>query len=93
MTATGIQLLTAVVMGAGVGLFHFGGLWLTTRNLQCFRQPGLWLIVSFLLRTAVSILCFYLVMAGDWKRLLAALAGFTLIRLLIVRGKSGAPAV
>jgi F1F0 ATPase subunit 2 len=36
-------------------------------------------------RTAVALLGFYAVFRGDWRRLVACLAGFVLARILVTR--------
>lgn len=73
------------VAGAGLGFFYFGGLWLTVRQLAKTEQPILWMGLSFLGRLGLTLFGFYLVADGHWERLLAAIAGFFLARLLLVR--------
>jgi F1F0 ATPase subunit 2 len=76
-----------LVFGAGVvlGLFYFGGLWLTVRQIPLAGRPGLLSFVSFVVRTAATLLGFYVVMGGRWERLLIALAGFLAFRTVAVR--------
>jgi len=81
-----ILLLPAMLCaGAIVGLFYFGGLWLTLNKLTGSRQWGLWLGVSFLVRSTMAVAAFWLLAAGDWRRILALAAGFTLVRFLRVK--------
>ncbi len=82
------QLLTlflALAAGLVLGLFYFGGLWLTVQRLPQTRHPGLLAFLSLTIRLGVTLVAFYLVMAGRWERLLVCLAGFLLARFLLVR--------
>jgi F1F0 ATPase subunit 2 len=80
-----IPLFLAFVAGIVVGLFYFGGLWLTVQRLPQTRRPAVLSLVSLFIRLGLTLAVFYLVMAGRWERLLACLAGFLLMRLLLVR--------
>jgi F1F0 ATPase subunit 2 len=40
---------------------------------------------SLLLRMAVAVIVFYLVSDGEWRKLVACLAGFTLARIAVTR--------
>ena len=41
-------------------------------------------MASFVVRTAVVVVGFYFVMDGRWERMLACLAGFIMVRLILV---------
>jgi F1F0 ATPase subunit 2 len=80
--------LILVLMGvAGVllGVFFFGGLWYTVRRGLGSKRPGLWFLVSLLLRTGVVVAGFYFISDGGWKGLLACLVGFVVGRLVVTR--------
>ena len=78
-------LLLAVVVGLALGFVYFGGLWLTVQHLPQSRRPAVLSLVSLMIRLGLTLAVFYLVMAGRWERLLACLAGFLLMRLVLVR--------
>lgn len=78
-------LLLPLLAGMVLGIFFFGGLWWTVRKGMTATNPALWFVGSFLLRTGVVLGGFYAVGASDWQRLLAALAGFVLARMLLTR--------
>lgn len=79
-----ITLVLAWAAGAGLGLFYFGGLWLTVRRLPDSRVPALLFLGSFAGRLAVTLLGFYLVMDGRWERMLICLVGFLMARQLLI---------
>jgi F1F0 ATPase subunit 2 len=80
-----ISLFLAFVVGIAVGLFYFGGLWVTVRRLSRSRHPGLLMLISLIVRFGVTLGAFYLVMAGRWERLLVCVAGFLVVRIVLVR--------
>lgn len=79
-----IPLVLAWTAGMGLGLFYFGGLWLTLRRLPTCRWPALLLLGSYVGRTFAALVGFYLVMGGRWERVLACLVGFIMARFLLV---------
>lgn len=83
MTHPAVSLLLACAAGMGLGLFYFGLLWLTVRELPTCGRPALLFMVSFAGRTALALVGFYLVMAWHWERMLACLAGFVAMRQFV----------
>ena len=77
--------LVALTAGALLGSFFFGGLWWTTRRAIVSTRPGLIVFASLVLRMGLTMAGFYLVADSRWERLLAALLGFMLARLAMVR--------
>ena len=71
--------------GVLLGAFIFGGLWWTIRIGPPSEWSGLVFAGSLLLRLAVSVTGFYLVSHGDWRKLVACLAGFLLARIAVTR--------
>lgn len=84
MTET-MQLALAVGAGAVLGVLFFGGLWWTVRKGLASPYPARWFLGSLLLRTGLVLGGFYLVADGDWRRLVACVAGFTVARLVVTR--------
>jgi len=79
-----LHLVWAGFAGIGLGLFYFGGLWLTIRALPTNRRPMLLIAGSYIGRTAVVLAGFYFVMGGRGERILACLVGFMLVRFVLV---------
>jgi len=80
-----LGLFGTLLVGALLGAFFFGGLWWTIQMGPPSEWSGLVFSASFLLRIAVAITGFYLVSRGDWRRLVACLAGFLLARITVTR--------
>ncbi|MCK4487566.1 MAG: ATP synthase subunit I [Desulfobacterales bacterium] len=80
-----LPLMLALTAGMGLGIFYFGGLWLTVRRLPTARRPAFLSLLSFFGRLGVVLFGFYLVMGSHWERLLVCLFGFLAIRIILVR--------
>ncbi|MEA2116488.1 MAG: ATP synthase subunit I [Thermodesulfobacteriota bacterium] len=72
--------------GVGLGLIYFLGLWATIRQLAQRQHTGLWMMTSLVLRLGLVLTGFYFLMGtAGWQGLLAALLGFSLVRLILTR--------
>lgn len=80
-----LPLILALAAGIGLGVFYFGGLWLTVRRLPTAQRPALLSLLSFFARLGVVLFGFYFVMDGRWVRLLVCLLGFLGARVILVR--------
>ncbi len=78
-----LLLVLAGLAGLLLGAIFFGGLWWTVRKGLTAAQPALWFLGSTLLRMGIALAGFYFVGRGDWKRLLACLAGFVVARFAV----------
>lgn len=85
-----LDLLTDAVLGGLLGLFYFGGLWLTVRNLEQLRRPVLVTLGSFLVRSIV-VGGFYLMLDDGWQGVALGLVGFLIARMILVRVWGPAP--
>lgn len=79
-----------LAFGGGVGLsvLYFGGLWMTVRRVVAGAWPKLALLGSFVVRSGLVLLGFYLVilwMGERWELLVACLLGFIVGRTILVR--------
>lgn len=86
------SLLVAAVLGLILGGLYFYGLWFTVRHLAQLSRPGLWLLASWIVRVGLLMAGVYLIAGGDWRRLVAALAGILLARILLTRRLRNVPA-
>ena len=75
----------ALAAGAAVGVFHFGGLWLTVRMVMTSNRPMLLTFGSFVVRAVVAVAVMVWIARMHWQLLLAAMAGFLLVRVVMTR--------
>jgi F1F0 ATPase subunit 2 len=85
-----VVLAGVLAFGGGVGLsvLYFGGLWLTVRRVVAGAWPKLALLGSFVVRSGLVLLGFYLVilwMGERWELLAVCLLGFIAGRTILVR--------
>ena len=71
--------------GALLGAFYFNSLWNTVKKVTDEGKQGMFLLTGYFLRTGVVLAGFYIIMSGRWERVVAALAGFILIREIMKR--------
>ena len=71
--------------GMLLGLFFFEGLWWTVQRCTSARSPLLLFLASFLVRMAVLLAGFYLLLMQGVPHLFLALAGFLAARFWRIR--------
>jgi F1F0 ATPase subunit 2 len=76
-------LIFGLTLGVGLGIFFFGGLWLTLGHLLHSQHPGLLTLSSFLVRSMVCLFIFYLMVSNSLAGLAASLAGFILAKMIL----------
>ncbi|MGJ3252272.1 MAG: ATP synthase subunit I [Elainellaceae cyanobacterium] len=76
--------IAALPAGFLLGLFYFCSLWITVRQLPSTQLPIRLFVGSFLGRTVITILGFYIIMSGHWERALVGLLGFLLARMILI---------
>ena len=81
-----IYSLLYLLIGLGLGLLYFGGLWLTIKNVNNVRSPVILTLGSFILRTAaIFLVLIYVTRQGEWSNILILLAGFIVGRIFLSR--------
>jgi F1F0 ATPase subunit 2 len=80
-----VALALALLTGTLVGTFYFGTLWLVVRRLDRLAWPALWLAVTGIVRLAVVLALFAWLVGTHWERLVLALIGFVVIRVVLTR--------
>ena len=80
-----LGVVIALLGGMVIGIFFFGGLWITIRRVQDNQRPGTVLFVSSFVRIAIALGSLYVLAWGQWERLLIAVVGFMLARLVVIR--------
>jgi F1F0 ATPase subunit 2 len=70
--------------GLGLGIVHFGGLWVTLQRVRSSgHSPALLTAGSFLARALVTLLGFYWVAGAGWLALAGSLVGFIVARFAL----------
>ena len=77
------NLVLSFFVGLAMGALFFGGLWWTVQKMTASRNPQLISGISFLLRAAVVMAGFYLLVGQGMSGMIAALAGFIVARTYI----------
>jgi F1F0 ATPase subunit 2 len=85
--------LLGLLLGAALGVFFFASLWWSVRRGLASPAPAVWFLLSLLVRSGLVVCAFYVAGRGDWRRLLACLAGFWIARSLVTRLGRAPPAV
>lgn len=78
-------LIFAGVLGALLGAFYYGGLWLTVRTAVTSKHAALQFFASTLSRTALAVSGFFFVSRWHWERLPPCLLGFFLASVAFTR--------
>ncbi len=79
-----LMLALSFALGAILGLFYFYGLWFTLRRLPGSKQPALLSLGSFLGRSAICILGFYLILGSGLEALISSVIGFILVKVVLI---------
>lgn len=76
----------AFAAGILMSLFYFGFLWWTVQRIPSMKYPVISIVGGYALRMVITLFVFYLIARyGDWLYLLISLAGFILMRIILVR--------
>lgn len=78
------EMAPPLLAGAALGVFYFAGLWLTVDRLPRSGSPRRLVALSFVARLAVLLAGLALITDGDWRRLVAAMAGLVVVRFAAV---------
>lgn len=78
-------ILVILLAGLALGVFFYGGLWLTIRVLPHARHPVGLMVCSFWTRMLIALAGFLLLTGTSWQYALIALAGFIFGRFAVSR--------
>jgi len=81
-----MTIISCFVSGILLGIFYFGGLYLTLKHLYNSSQAALLTVSSFMVRSAVCLVGFYLISGKGLEALIFCLAGFVLSKLTLIHG-------
>ena len=77
-------MILAFIGGMLLGTLFFGGLWFTVKKAVASKIPALWVLSSFLFRVSITLVGFYFIGLGDWKKLVVCLVGFIVARFVVI---------
>ena len=60
-----MTLIIAFIVGASLGLFYFGGLWLTVLQLPVTQHPYRLLFFSFISRLGITLFILSVILSGN----------------------------
>lgn len=81
-----ITLAAAAAAGAVFGAIYFFSIQWSVRRMSGRKRPGRWMAGNAVLRFMLAAGFFYLLIStGRWELIMSALAGFILVRILMVR--------
>ena len=80
---SGVVAILSVLIGAGLGLVFYGGLWYTVLRLATTEHPVLLTLGSFWIRLAVVLSAFVVLTREGVEYAVMAMAGFILGRLAV----------
>jgi F1F0 ATPase subunit 2 len=78
-----LDIAFSFVVGLAMGALYFGALWLTVSRFTHGGMAPAWLLVSAVIRLACLVGVLFWIAGGQVSRLLAALAGFLLVRFVV----------
>ena len=81
--------IIAFIIGLSLGLFYFGGLWLTVQQLPITKHPYKLMLFSFLFRLGISMFTLSLIVGGNTElynviSLLSGCLGFLIVRTIAI---------
>ena len=78
-----VYLILAFISGLALGIFFFGGLWITVNKAMTAKIPAIWFFVSFTARVSISLIGFYYISLEGWQSIVVAIIGFIASRFVI----------
>ena len=75
----------ALLWGVFLGVFYFGGLWLTLKMMPCKEKPKRWLALSYMARVAGALAGFWVVVRKDPMSFLFTFVAFFAVRIILTR--------
>lgn len=84
-TYSNLPLAAACLWGLFLGMYYFGGLWITVRLIPRSSRPRALLFASFLARLIGALLGFWFALRNGPLLFIVTLAGFFLVRHLMTK--------
>ena len=75
----------AFLWGVILGLFYFGGLWVTLKMMSRKERPKRWLAFSYMVRLAGALAGFWVVVQKDPMAFIFTFMAFFVVRIILTR--------
>ena len=73
------------IWGVMLGLFYFGGLWITLKHISRAHKPKTWLAISFIIRMSFIMIGFWAIMKRDLISFVFTFLAFLITRVILTR--------
>ena len=84
MNLINFGLINTIFMGFILGSVYFVSLWVTVRTLPSNSRFFSIIIGSLIVRITITVICLYMIMDGQWQKILLALLGFIVARNILI---------
>jgi len=85
MIENSLSIIGTLLWGSILGLIYFGGLWFTVSRLTTVKHQAILMLASFVIRNGLMVIGFFPVIRQGWQYALICLAGFAVVRLILIR--------
>lgn len=85
METNPILLGLSFIWGAALGLFYFGGLWITLKHISRANRPKSWLGLSFVIRISFIMIGFWAIIRKDPAAFILTILAFFITRFILMR--------
>jgi F1F0 ATPase subunit 2 len=75
----------SVIWGVLLGLFYFGGLWMTLKYISRSKNPKSFMFLSFVVRVALVLVGFWVIVRLDRVAFILAFPAFLITRVILTR--------
>ena len=73
------------IWGVILGLFYFGGLWLTLKHMIRFKRPKSFLFLSFVFRIFIILVGFWVILRLNPMTFILTFPAFLITRVILTR--------
>lgn len=85
MSSIIIQIIISFLLGIILGIFYFGGLWLTVKQLAGANRPALLFVSSFMVRILIFTAGFYYAVTTGILQALICIVSFLITRKVFLK--------
>ena len=72
------------LIGLGIGLIYFGGLYWSTEKIESVKSPAFLMVGSMIIRMAILLFGLYYLAQSGYQSILAGFIGIMMVRFIMV---------